>query len=56
MLFTQLLEQQCKFSDYFRMLHKTFLYTLNDIRDGIHKQSNFWKCISPEERLAVTLR
>jgi len=54
--FPQLLEQPCKFYDYFRMLPETFWYILNDIRDDIKKQSNFRKCISPEERLAVTLR
>jgi hypothetical protein len=55
-LFPQLLEQPCKFYDYFRMFPETFWYILNDIRDDIKKQSNFRKCISPEERLAVTLR
>jgi hypothetical protein len=55
-LFLQLLEQLCKFYDYFRMLPETFWYILNDIRDGIKKQSNFRNCISSEERLAVTLR
>jgi len=55
-LFPQLLEQLFKFYDYFRMLPETFWYILNDIRDDIKKQSNFRKCISPEERLAVALR
>jgi hypothetical protein len=55
-LFPQLLEQPCKFYDYFRMLHETVWYILNDIRNDIQKQSNFRKCISSEERLAVTLR
>ena len=55
-LFPQLLEQPCKFFCYFRMLPETLWYILNDIRDDIQKQSNFRKCISPEERLALTLR
>jgi hypothetical protein len=55
-LFPQLLEQPRKFYGYFRMMPETFWYTLNDIRDDIQKQPNFRKCISPEERLAVTLR
>jgi len=55
-LFPRLLEQTCKFYDYFRMLPETFWYILNDIRDDNKKESNFRKCMSPEERLAVTLR
>jgi len=47
---------RAKFYDYFRMLPETFWYMLNDIRDDIKKQSNFRKYVSPEERLAVTLR
>jgi len=54
--FPPLLEQPRRFYDYFRMLPETFWYIMNDIRDDIQKQSNFRKCISPEERLAVTLR
>jgi len=55
-LFPQLLEQPCKFYDYFRMLPETFWYIMNDIRDDIQKQSYFRKCISSEERPAVALR
>ena len=55
-LFPMLLEQASKFFEYFRMGSETFWYILHNIRPYIEKQSNFRKCISPEERLAVTLR
>src|SRR5215469_17802106 len=55
-LFPMLLEQALKFFQYFRMGPDTFWYILHNIRPYIEKQSNFRKCISPEERLAVTLR
>jgi len=55
-LFPMLLEQTSKFFEYFRMGSETFWYILHNIRPYIEKQSNFRKCISPEERLAVTLR
>jgi len=48
-------EQALKFFQYFRMGPDTFWYILHNIRPYIEKQSNFRKCISPEERLAVTL-
>nr|CAH7735675.1 unnamed protein product [Callosobruchus chinensis] len=55
-LFPKLLEQQNKFFEYFRMQTDTFRYILSGIRPYIEKHSNFRKCISPEERLSVTLR
>ena len=55
-LFPMLLEQASKFFEYFRMGCETFWYILHNFRPYIEKQSNFRKCISPEERLAVTLR
>jgi len=55
-LFPMLLEQAQNFFQYFRMGPDTFWYILHNIRPHIEKQSNFRKCISPEERLAVTLR
>jgi hypothetical protein len=55
-LFPMLLEQPQKFFQYFRMGPDTFWYIVHNIRPYIEKQSNFRKCISPEERLAVTLR
>jgi hypothetical protein len=54
--FPMLLEYASKFFEYFRMGSVTFWYILHNIRPYIEKQSNFRKCISPEERLAVTLR
>ena len=44
------------FFQYFRMGPDTFWYILHNIRPYIVIQSNFMKRISPEERLAVTLR
>jgi len=55
-LFPVLLEQTLKFFQYFRMGPDKFWYILHNIRPYIEKQRNFRKCISPEERLAVTLR
>src|SRR5215475_8927246 len=55
-LFPMLLEQASKFFEYFRMGSETFWYILHNIRPYTGKQSNFRKCKSPEERLAVTLR
>ena len=47
--FPMLLEQAQKFFQYFRMGPNTFWYILRNIRPYIEKQSNFRKCISPEE-------
>ena len=55
-LFPRLLEQPVKFFDYFRMHPDTSWYILNGFESLIKKESNFRKCISPRERLAVTLR
>ena len=55
-LFPMLLEQALKFVQYFRMGPNMFWYILHNIRPYTEKQSNFRKCISPEERLAVTLK
>ena len=55
-LFPMVLEQTQFFFQYFRMGPYTFLYILHNIRPHIEKQSNFTKCISPEEQLAVKLR
>ena len=55
-LFPKLLEQTLKFVQYFIIGPETFWYILHNIRPYIEKQSNFRKCISPEERLAATLR
>ncbi|CAH1991604.1 unnamed protein product [Acanthoscelides obtectus] len=55
-LFPRLLEQENKCFEYFSIQIDTFWYILNGIRPYIEKQSNFRKCISPEERLSATLR
>jgi hypothetical protein len=55
-LFPKLLEQAQTFFQYFRMGPDTFWYILHNIRPYIEKQNNFRKCISPEERLAITLK
>lgn len=55
-LFPQLLTQPEKFFQYTRMGKETFYYILEGIRDTVQKYSNFRQCISPEERLVVTLR
>jgi hypothetical protein len=53
-LFPMLLEQALNFFQYFRMGPDTFWYILHNTGPYIEKQSNFRKCISREERLAVT--
>jgi len=56
-LFPMLLDQAQKFFfQNFRMGPDTFWYILHNIRPHVEKQINFRKCISPEERLAVTLK
>ena len=55
MLFQELLDQPEKFFDYFRMKPATFEYILKGIEESIKKISNFRECISPKQRLAVTL-
>lgn len=55
-LFQELWDQQEKFFEYFRMRPGAFAYILEKIEEGIIKFSNFRKCISAKQRLAVTLR
>ena len=55
-LFPKLLESPKKFYEYFRMSPETYYYVLNRIKPHIEKKNNFRKCISAEERLALTLR
>lgn len=55
-IFPDLLRQPDKFFDYFRMMPDTFYYILHKISPLISKNSNFRRCISPEEKLMVTLR
>lgn len=55
-LHTSLKEDKIKFSEYYRMSEETFNYILNKIWHSIERFSNFRETISPEERLAVTIR
>ena len=55
-LFPMLLEQTLNFFQYLRTGPDMFWYILHNNKPYMEKQSNFRKCISPEERLAVTLR
>lgn len=45
-----------KYKDYHRMRTETFDYILEAIRDDLETQSNFRDCISPEEKLTITIR
>ena len=52
----QLQEDGIKFFEYYRMSVGTFQYILNAISPSVEKWSNFREVITPEERLAVTVR
>lgn len=54
-LFPQLIKQPLKFVEYFGMNYETFKYILTGIKPT-GKESNLKVCISPEERLGLTLR
>lgn len=56
MLFQELWDQPEKFFEYLRMRPVTFEYILEGIEESIKKFSNFRKCISSKQRLAITLR
>jgi len=45
-----------KFREYHRMSIETFDYILGGIRNDITGQSNFRVCVSPEEKLTITIR
>lgn len=45
-----------KFKEYYRMTRETFNYILEEIKCDIIGQSNFRECISPEEKLSITIR
>lgn len=55
-LHNKLREDSDKFFEYYRMSAETFHYILDGICPSISKWSNFREVVSPEERLAVTLR
>ncbi|KAF0750290.1 protein ALP1-like [Aphis craccivora] len=51
----KLCDQLEKFFEYFRIKPETFEYILEKIEESITKFSNFRKCISAKQRLAVTI-
>nr|XP_022909001.1 protein ALP1-like isoform X2 [Onthophagus taurus] len=55
-IFEELKNQPLKFYEYYRMTYDTYFYILNAIEEDIRKQCNFRECISPSEKLTVTLR
>lgn len=56
-LMPQLLKDSKRFYIYFRMPNDYFEEILNFIKEDIRKQdTNYREAISPEERLAITLR
>lgn len=55
-LFEELKSQPTKFFEYYRMSYDTYSYILNAIEEEIRKQCNVRECISPSEKLTVTLR
>ena len=55
-LYKDLHENETKHFAYFRMKRETFCYILAKVEDRLQKFSNFRETISPEERLALTLR
>jgi hypothetical protein len=55
-LFPKILVQSVKFFECMRMSPDTFYYILYEIKPFFEKQSNFRKCITPAEKLTVTLR
>jgi hypothetical protein len=56
-LYKQLRNYEEKFVEYLRMTTETFDILLTKIEEKIQKQdTNYRACMSPEERLVVTLR
>lgn len=54
--FEELARQPKNFYEHYQMTPDTYNYILEAIEDDLTKQSNFRKCISPTEKLSVTLR
>lgn len=52
----ELIRQPLKFYEYYRMTYDTYIYILNAIEEEITRQCNFRECISPSEKLTITLR
>jgi len=56
-LYKELVDDERKFYEYFRMSMYSFNVLLNKVKDDIEKKTTFWrKPVPPRERLAVTLR
>jgi len=56
-LYKELIDDETKFHEYFRMSMYSFDVLFNKIEKYIKKQdTNFRKCIPPKHRLAVCLR
>lgn len=54
--FEELRKDDQKFFEYTRMTQSTFDYILKFIETQLHKYSNFRECISPQQKLILTLR
>ena len=55
-LYKQLLDDDSRFYQYFRMPPYQFVYLLKKNSNSIRKQNTFKRSISPREKLAVCLR
>jgi hypothetical protein len=55
-MWNDLEKDESQYFGYFLMKYDIFQYILNKVQDQLKKYSNFRETISPEERLAVTLR
>lgn len=56
-LYKELVDDESKFYQYFRMTMYSLNKLLNTVKSEIQRQdTRFRKCISPRHRLAVTLR
>lgn len=54
--FEELSRDKTKFFEYTRMSQSTFFYILKAIENQLQKYSNFRECISPKQKLVLTLR
>lgn len=55
-LFPDLLQDEAKFFKYFRMSSQKFFELLNMLPQLQKQDTNFRRCIPPDERLAITLK
>lgn len=54
--FEELSSQHENFYEYYQVTPDTYRYILQAVEDDLTRQSNFRKCVSPSEKLSVTLR